>query len=108
LENENATTTDQVKGLIRDNKKSRALLLLKLRTYRQKELDLLDAQLLTVLGMLQDLEWAAIHVQAMEALQTGTAALNSIHAYMTPERVSALLEDSNEALEVSQLLDTTG
>ncbi|RYH19430.1 hypothetical protein EON65_26115 [archaeon] len=36
----------------------------------------------------------------MKALKAGTAALNKMHEEMTPDDVAALLDETNEAIEV--------
>ena len=93
----------QIKQLVRENKKSRALLLLQLKKFKTQELNKIDDQLLSVLKMIEDIEWESIHVQAMLALEKGTDALKEIHTYMTPEKLQILLEDSADAIEVRLL-----
>ena len=94
----------QAKELIKNDKKSKALLLLKLKKYKEKEAEKIDDQLLTVVKMIEDIEWETIQVQAFEALEIGTQALKNIHSTMTPERVRIILEESEDAQEVSRLL----
>lgn len=90
----------QIKQLVRENKKSRALLLIQLKKFKARELEKIDEQLLSVLKMIEDIEWESINVQALLALEKGTDALKEIHTYMTPEKLRILLEDNAEAIEV--------
>ena len=90
----------QIKQLVRENKKSRALLLIQLKKFKARELEKIDEQLLSVLKMIEDIEWESINVQALLALEKGTDALKEIHTYMTPEKLRVLLEDNAEAIEV--------
>ena len=39
-------------------------------------------------------------MEALRALESGTAALNKLHQEMSVEDVERLLEESNEAIEV--------
>jgi hypothetical protein len=41
-------------------------------------------------------------VEALRALEAGTAALNKLHEEMSVEDVERLLEESNEAIAVSE------
>ena len=107
LEDENERTKEQVRELVRTQRRERALLLLQLRNYKEKQCDKIDAQLLGVMKMISDVEWEAMNVEAMRALQEGTQALKSIHAIMSPEDVLSLLEDSREAMEVLEIVPTS-
>jgi charged multivesicular body protein 6 len=80
--------------------KERALLLLKLRKYKEKELDNVDNQLLSVFKMIEDIEWEAANMEVLKALKVGTEALNKFHEEMSVEDVEALLDETNEAIEV--------
>ena len=74
--------------------------MLKLKKYKEKELDNIDGQLLSVFKMIEDIEWETANLEVMKALKVGTEALNKIHEEMSVEDVEALLEETNEAIEV--------
>jgi charged multivesicular body protein 6 len=100
LETDSDKLQAQAKELIHLRQKNRALLLLKLRKYKEKELDNVDAQLLSVFKMIEDIEWESANMEVLKALKVGTDALNKIHEEMSVEDVEALLAETNEAIEV--------
>lgn len=52
--------------------KNRALLVLKLKKFKQKELDGMDVKLLNVMTLIQDVEWASINLSVLDAIESGT------------------------------------
>jgi charged multivesicular body protein 6 len=101
LEAENDASNTQIKQMLRENKKQRALLVLKVRKYKDDQLVRIDGELLQVHEMISNIEWAAINVQAVKAMQLGVASLQSIHAMVSPEDIQKLLLDNDEAMQVS-------
>ena len=93
----------QAKELIALRLKDRALLVLKLKKFKQKELDGIDSKLLSVQSQINDIEWASINVSILNAIESGTKELNRIHEERTLEDVETLMNDTNEAIEVSPL-----
>ena len=93
---------DQAKELVKNQQKDRALLVLKLKRFREKEVNNIDAQLLSVLEMIENVEWEYSNMEVMKALKAGNNALNSIHNQMSVEDVEALLEETNEAIQVQE------
>ncbi|CAE7524668.1 CHMP6, partial [Symbiodinium microadriaticum] len=49
---------------------------------------------------IEDIEWESTQVEALRALEAGTAALNKLHEEMSVDDVERLLEESNEAIEI--------
>jgi charged multivesicular body protein 6 len=92
--------TEKAKQLIREQKKDRALLVIKLRKHKEKEAENIDAQLLSILEMIDNIEWEAANLEVMKALQAGNKALNKLHEEMSVEDVENLLAETNEAIEV--------
>ena len=90
----------QAKELIVLRLKNRALLVLKLRKFKQRELDGIDAKLLSIQSQINDVEWASINVSILNAIESGTRELNRIHDERSLEDVEALMDDTNEAIEV--------
>lgn len=91
---------EKIKLLLSSNKKERALMLLKVMKLKEKKVEEVDAQLLTVLTMISQIEFATQTVTVLEALTAGTQALNELHSEYSIERVEQLLEDSKEAIAV--------
>ena len=94
----------QAKELIALRLKDRALLVIKLKRFKQKELDGIDSKLMFVQSQISDLEWASINVSILIAIESGTKELNRIHEERSLEDVEALMDDTNEAIEVNYFL----
>lgn len=80
--------------------RDRALLLIKLKRFKENEAAKIDGELLTVMEMIDNVEWAAINVKAMKALKSGNEALNKLHEEMSADDVAAILDETNEAIEM--------
>ena len=104
LDKDSTTLQNQAREHIHLKQKSKALLVLKLKKYREKEVDNVDSQLLSVLRMIEDIEWEAANMEVMKALRVGTDQLNKMHQEMSAEDVAALLEETNDAILVSLYL----
>jgi charged multivesicular body protein 6 len=101
LEIESGKLEGQARELIRRNQRARALLVLKLRKHKEQAVDSTDASLLSVMKMIEDVEWASISVDVMKALEVGTNALKMIHQEMSIDDVEVLLEETQDAIEVN-------
>ncbi len=99
---------DRARELVSQKQNNRALTLLKLKSFKTKEADKVDAQLFNVLNMIQNVEWESQNIMVLKALKEGTEALNKMHSEMPLETVESILEESNEAIEtensISELL----
>lgn len=93
----------QARELIALKLKNRALLVLKLKRYKEKEVDGIDAKLMTVQSQISDLEWASINLTIITAIESGTRELNRIHEERSLEDVQMLMDETNEAIEVSTI-----
>ena len=100
LETDSKKLEFQARELIALRLKNRALLVLKLRKFKQKELDGIDSKLLSIQSQIRDVEWASINVSILKAIESGTQELNRIHEQRSLEDVQALMDDTNEAIEV--------
>ena len=63
----------------------------------------IDHQLLSVMEMIDNIEWEYTNMQVLKALKEGNNALNKLHDEMSYEDVVALLDETNEAIEVLML-----
>jgi Snf7 len=102
LENDSKKLEAQVKELIALRLKNRALLVLKLKRFKEKELDKIESKLMTIQTQINDVEWASINVSILNAIEAGTKELNRIHEERSVEDVQLLIDESNEAIEVLQ------
>ena len=87
--------------MIHQKKKDRALLVLKLKRFKVKEADNVDAKLISILDMIENLEWEYANMEVLRALKSGNAALNKLHSEMSADDVAELLEETNSAIEVT-------
>lgn len=100
------TLQDQAKQLIRLQQKNRALLVLKLRRFKDAEADKVDAELMTVLEMIENVEWEHANMEVLKALKAGTASLNKLHEEMSLDDVADLLDETNEAIAMENQINT--
>lgn len=99
------TLLEQAKQLIRQEQKNRALLVLKLRRFKDAEADKVDAELMTVLEMIENVEWEHANMEVLRALKAGTASLNKLHEEMSLDDVADLLDETNEAIAVENQIN---
>lgn len=105
METDATKLQNKAKDFIRNKDKSRALMALKVKMSREKQLQSIDGQLMSVLDMIDRVEWAAENVQIMNALKTGTAALNKLHQEMSIDDVCDILDEANEAVEMENSIN---
>lgn len=96
---------EQAKQLIRQEQKNRALLVLKLRRFKDAEADKVDAELMTVLEMIENVEWEHANMEVLRALKAGTASLNKLHEEMSLDDVADLLDETNAAIAVENQIN---
>jgi hydroxymethylglutaryl-CoA lyase/charged multivesicular body protein 6 len=105
MEKDSQKLEAQARALIAARQKTRALLVLKLKRHKEKELEKLDAQLLNVYAMIQDVEWASINLSVLASIESGTRELQRIHEERSVEDVEALMEETMEAIEVEKKIN---
>lgn len=105
LDSESERLHEQAKDLVRAKKNDRALIILKLRKHKQQGVENVEGQLLSVLQMIEDVEWSSMNVSILKALKVGTDALNQIHSEISVDEVAALMEDTNNAIEVENQIN---
>jgi charged multivesicular body protein 6 len=71
-----------------------------MKRMKEKEVENIDHQLISVMDMVNNIEWEATNLQVMKALKEGNSALNKLHDEMSYEDVVNLLDETNEAIEV--------
>ena len=100
MELESTKLTDQAKVLVAEKKKERALLVLKIRKFKDQQLVQLDNQLLSIMEMIDNVEWEYANMEVLKALKSGNAALNKLHSEMSLDDIAQLLDETQEAIEV--------
>jgi charged multivesicular body protein 6 len=88
--------TEKVKLLLKENKRDRAKLALRLKKFKEKEIGKLDVQLTSIHELLSSIESAEITVKVVNGLKAGNEALKRLNALMPIDEVTAVLEESKE------------
>jgi len=91
----------QAMALIKQGRKDRALMVLKLKKLKTKQSQQVDAQLLNVYELIETISWETENLRVFRALEEGKNALNDIHKVMSVDAVEQLMEDNAEAQEVA-------
>ncbi len=102
LERDNEKLKSRAKQLNSEGKKSTALNLLKLRKYKIKEVDRVDAQLMTIFQMVEQIQSKENEVEVLAAMRSGKNALNKLHEETSIEDVLQLMDEVQEANEVEK------
>lgn len=79
----------------------RAKLALKVKKFKEQQIKQADEHLLTVLEMLDTVEWETQQLKVFEGLKAGNSILNAIHKEMTVEAVENLMLETEEAQETA-------
>ena len=90
------------KQLLKDNKKEKALTLLKKKRYQENLLEKTDNQLEKIDRLVQEVEFKQVEMNVVEGLKNGTDALNKLNQMMSIEDVEKIMEDTREAVEYQE------
>lgn len=77
--------------------------MLKKKKYQDKLLEQLESHLVTVEGLISDVESAQIQVEVMKSLEMGNEALKQLNALMKLDDVEKILSDAQEAQEYQEV-----
>ena len=91
--------SSKARDLVQSGKNDKALFILKLRKFKVKEAENVEGQLSRVLTMIETINWEDQNQMVLQALQSGTKALNKMHDEMPLDMVDSILEDNDEALQ---------
>ena len=105
LDIETTKLQQQIIELVRSKQQNKAILLLKIKKHKLKAADNIDNQLLSLFQMIQDVEWSSINVEVLNALKKGNNELNKIHNEMSLDDITAILDDTNEAIEIENQIN---
>lgn len=99
---------DKARHLVKLKKQDRALLVLKLKKYKENECSKVDGQLLKIMELIETISWETQQLEVFDALKSGTAALERLNAALPLAEVERLMDDTAEAIayqdELSALL----
>ena len=102
----------KAKSLKAKNGTKAALSLLKLRKMKEKEVDNIDSQLITIQTMVSNIQTKEQEAEALTALRSGKNALEKLHKENTIEDVLQLMEEVEEQnemeREINDVLVNTG
>ena len=102
----------KARSLKQNNETKSALGLLKLRKMKQKEVDNIDAQLISIQTMVSNIQTKEQETEVLTALRSGKNALEKLHSENTLEDVLQLMdevEEQNELeREINDVLVNTG
>ncbi|XP_054160211.1 charged multivesicular body protein 6-like [Oppia nitens] len=91
--------------LVKDNKKEKALLLLKKKKYMETILEKTDNQLINLEKLVSDIEFKQIETKIIDGLQTGNEALKQLHQILSIEKIEDILEETKEGIEKQKEID---
>jgi len=94
------------KDLLKEGKKDKAKLLLKKKRYQESLLTKTDDQLDTLEKLVHEIEFAQVQSKVVENLKQGNDCLTALHKVMTLEDVEKIMEDTREAVEYQQEIDS--
>eukprot|EP00112_Aurelia_sp_Birch-Aquarium-sp1_P020412 Seg526.2 transcript_id=Seg526.2/GoldUCD/mRNA.D3Y31 product="Charged multivesicular body protein 6" protein_id=Seg526.2/GoldUCD/D3Y31 len=94
------------KELLKDGKKDKARLLLKKKKYQESLLTKTDDQLEALDKLVNEIEFAQVQAKVVAGLKEGNDCLTALHKVMTLEDVEKIMEDTQEAVEYQQEIDS--
>ena len=100
-----ARLTGDAKTLLREGKKDRAALLIKVRHGRERDLAQLEGQIANMESLVSDLQRAETQGKVFESLKQGNEALKSLQALMPIDEVQKLMDENAENLAQSDELN---
>lgn len=105
VEKDSEQLTEQAKVFINKQQKDRALIILKLRRLRENEVNKIDSELMSILEMINNIEWEYANMEVIKALKVGNAALNKLHQEMSIDDVIDILEEVNDEIDVENKIN---
>ncbi|CAM9584370.1 unnamed protein product [Discosporangium mesarthrocarpum] len=102
LDKESTRLQSQALTLVKEGRKDKALLLLKIKKFKQEQANKADGQLLGVMQMMDNIEWGSQQLKVFDALKSGNLALDRLHKEMPLEQVEELMADTAESIAMSE------
>ncbi|PAA74857.1 hypothetical protein BOX15_Mlig015664g1, partial [Macrostomum lignano] len=105
VENHMKADKAAAKQLLDAGRKDKALLLLRKKKRQETLLEKADQQLDNLERLVQDIEFAQVQSQVVAGLEAGNKALKELNAFLSLERVEAVLDETQEAVEYQRQVD---
>lgn len=106
MELEAAKLMKQAMQLNKAGKKDRALLCVKMKRYKERQIGEVDSQLLSLEKMVQSIQWETENLKVFNALKEGNKAMDAIHSVMSIENVEQLMDETKEAIDYANEIST--
>lgn len=100
-----AKEKDIARALLRDGKRSKAVLALKKKRYQEQLLDRSIDQLNNIQEMIDTIEFKQIEVAVFQEMKKGTATLKQLNQELSLEAVEQLMEDTQDALDYQKQVE---
>ena len=94
---ENDTKT--IKRLLKENKKEKAMLVLKRRKYQETLLEKNQALLDNIQEMVDNIQFAEMQAKVFQSLKTGANSLKQIHQQIDLGELEEIMNDTAEGIE---------
>eukprot|EP01102_Stenamoeba_stenopodia_P016280 TRINITY_DN566_c1_g7_i1.p1 TRINITY_DN566_c1_g7~~TRINITY_DN566_c1_g7_i1.p1 ORF type:complete len:257 (-),score=89.28 TRINITY_DN566_c1_g7_i1:43-813(-) len=91
--------------LLRDGKRSKAVLALKKKRYQEQLLERSIEQLNNIQQMIDTIEFKQIEVAVFQEMKKGTATLKQLNQELSLEDVEQLMEDTQDALDYQKQVE---
>ncbi|CAM9320534.1 unnamed protein product [Ascophyllum nodosum] len=88
--------------MVKEGRKDRALLLLKVKKLKLEQANKADAQLLSVYQLMDTIDWETQQMKVYYALKEGNQALTRLHEEMPLEKVEELMADTAENIAMEE------
>jgi hypothetical protein len=106
MEGESKRLDDQARALLKREQKDRALLILKLKKFKEKQASNCEAHLFNILTMIDNLDWASVNQEVFSAIKIGKEQLEKMNEQISIEDVESLLAENTEATEVQEQISS--
>ncbi|KAI2798796.1 hypothetical protein RDWZM_007251 [Blomia tropicalis] len=94
--------TDIIRKLVQNDKKSKALLLLRKKKYTEKILEKIDNELYNIENLIMDIEFKKVEQNVLKCLQTGNETLKQLNAVFSIEQIESILDETDKGIHKQQ------
>merc|ERR1711937_265766 len=105
IENEEDQIKLKAKELLANEKKQKALKLLRRKKAMEKRLNQIDANLENIQGMIDQIQVTKEQHAVVQALDKGNSALKELHKIMDPEAVQRIMDDMEDEVAIQSEID---
>merc|ERR1712227_112478 len=105
IENEEDQIKLKAKELLANEKKQKALKLLRRKKAMEKRLNQIDANLENIQGMIDQIQVTKEQHAVVQALDKGNSALKELHKIMDPETVQRIMDEMEDEVAIQSEID---